>query len=111
MAKSNLKLIQSKNSIMDEIMDRVELITLGNSKRGSKELASDLVNDFGRDKIGRIAAGTFLCPSTIERVAECEPRYRPQAETTERILRYFGMEAHYSQVKVKNKFQNKPKED
>lgn len=111
MAKNNMKLVSHKNAIKDEIFARINQTALGNSKRGLKELASDLVNQIGKDHMNNIVAGTFLCPSTIDRVMECDPAYRPQAETLERIFRYCGMEAEFREVIIKKKFLNQPKED
>ena len=100
--------------IHNEMIDR--LTALGNSKRGVKELCSDLINEAGRDKktINRIADGCFLSPATVERMAtlqECETGapYRPNEDTCNRILRYFGVELQAKHVTIKSKYRNKPK--
>jgi len=86
---------------------------LGNSKRTLKNIASDLCNQIARNDrkaIRGLADGTFLCRSTLERVMECEEAYRPQAETLERIFRYFNAEIHFTEVRISGRWQNKPKE-
>jgi len=93
----------------DEILHRIKAVALGNTRRGLKEVASDLVNELGRDSIKDIEQGTYLCRSTIERVMDCDDHYRPQAETLERIFRYCNAAIvfeHNSKT-----IQNKPKED
>lgn len=94
-----------------EIFKRIKNVALGNTRRGFKEVASDLLNEQGRDQLKNICEGTFLSRTTVERVMECEEKYRPQAETIERILRYCNAEVSFSEVKIKTTYQNKPKED
>jgi len=98
------------------IFDRVQNVALGNSKRGLKEVASDLLNDQGRGQLNNICKGTFLSRSTVERVMELTETengdpYRPQSETLERIFRYCNAEIVLTEVKIKPKFRNAPKED
>lgn len=82
---------------------------LGNSKRGLKEVASDLINDYGRHRKRELCDGCFLSPATLERVADCDPDYRPQADTLERIIRFFGGEITFNSVVIKPRFRNQPK--
>ena len=91
---------------------------LGNSKRGLKEVCSDLLNDFGRDKkaMKTLQDGTFLCRQTIERMMDLTATeeghdYKPNADTCERILRFFSAEIILDQVKIQPRFMNKPKAD
>ena len=98
-------------AIKAAIFDRVQNVALGNSKRGLKEVASDLLNDQGRDQLNSMVNGTFLCRGTLERVMDCEEKYRPQSETLERIFRYCNAEIVLTEVKIKPKFRNNPKED
>jgi len=86
---------------------------LGNSKRGLKEVASDLCNQVGRNNkkaMRDLSEGTFLSRGTIQRVMDCEENYRPQAETLERIFKHFGAEVMFNEVTIKPRYQNKPKE-
>ena len=89
---------------------------LGNSKRGLKEVCSDLINQAGTDAktLQQISRGTFLSDTTLRRMAsltetEHGDPYRPQADTCERILRYFGAEILFDQVEIRRQFQNAPK--
>lgn len=83
---------------------------LGNTKRGLKEVASDLINREGRKHLKRIAEGCFLSKQTVARVADADENYRPQADTLERVFRYFNAEIHFEEVMIKGRYQNKPKE-
>lgn len=85
-------------------------IAIGNTSRGFKHVASDLLHSIG-EKPSRIADGTFLSPHTIQRVMDCEDNYRPQAETLERIFRYCNAEVAFTECAIKPQFQNKPKEE
>jgi len=89
---------------------------LGNSSRGLKEVCSDLLHQHGvkGKDLKRLCAGTFLSETTIERMATLKEAesglpYRPNADTCERILKYFGAEIHFDQVDISYKHQNKPK--
>lgn len=88
---------------------------LGNSHYGLKEVVSDLLNAHGGD-LDEVAKGTFLCKSTLEHLKTLEDTplgtpYRPQADTLERVLRYFGTEIHFKQVTIRHAYRNKPKID
>lgn len=102
MAQSNVA------SIKAGLLERTS--ALGNSKRGLKEVCSDLCNQFDRRHAKVIAEGTFLCKETVIRVMDCEPEYRPNSDTLERILRFFGAELHFSEVVIKPRYRNKEKE-
>jgi hypothetical protein len=96
----------------DLILHRVKNVALGNTRRGLKEVASDLVNELGKNAIKDIEQGTYLCRSTIERVMDCDSNYRPQAETLERIFRYCNASIVLQHVEnPQAKFRNKPKDD
>ena len=91
---------------------------LGNSKRGLKEVCSDLLNDYGRGPgiMKELAAGTFLAPATLDRMmklaeAKSGADYRPNADTCERILRFFGTEISFDQVRITGRYNNKPKDE
>lgn len=97
-------------SALDHIYNSVnKKRALGNSKRGFKEVASDLLHATG-EKPAKIAAGTFLSAATVARVMDCPDEYRPQSETLERIFRYCNAEATFNEVRIKAEFANKPKE-
>lgn len=103
-----------KLDVKNHILSRAR--ALGNTETGLREVCSDLVNSFGTDRKSRqrIAEGTFLSEDTISRIAslrECdtgEP-YRPNTDTVERILRFFGAEIHFQQIHISNRYANKPK--
>jgi hypothetical protein len=98
--------MSAKNLILNNLKKRV---ALGNTRRGFKEVASDLLNATG-EKPSKIASGTFLSSATVARVMDCEENYRPQAETLERIFRYCNAEATFDHCVIKSQYQNKPKE-
>lgn len=89
---------------------------LGNTDAEEKNLCSDLLNDAIKTKrdLELVCEGTFLCEATIERMRklkECESGapYNPSSDTCARILRYFGMEAHYKATTIQAKYRNRPK--
>lgn len=89
---------------------------LGNSNYGFKELCSDLLNDYCTNKRANqeVADGTFLSPTTIDRLkklteTEGGEEYRPQSNTIERVLIFFGAEVHFQQIRISAKFSNKEK--
>lgn len=82
---------------------------LGNSKRGFKEVASDLLNATGLSTT-EIANGTFLCASTVARVMDCEEHYAPRADTLERVFRFCNAECTFEEVPIKAGYMNKPKD-
>lgn len=90
---------------------------LGNSRYGFREVCSDLLNQAGKNRIKEIEKGTFLSRHTLDRMmslSECESGqpYRPNADTCERIMRYFNFEANFTQLEtsIKSQFRNKPKD-
>lgn len=88
---------------------------LGNTHTGLKEVVSDLLNAHGGD-LKAVEKGTFLCKSTLQHLQTLEDSpggnpYRPQAETLERVLRYFGAEITFNEVTIGRKFRNRPKID
>lgn len=103
--------IEIKNRLLTSQM------ALGNTQRGLKEVCSDLLNDFikGKTQMKSAMDGTFLCKETLERMMKLDETdngypYRPNADTCERILRFFGAAITFDQVRITPKFQNKPKE-
>lgn len=99
---------QIKNSILNHIAAK-KRVALGNTRRGFKEVAADLLGATGlRPKA--IATDCFLSASTVARVMDCEADYRPQAETLERIFRYCNAEVSFAGCEIKPQYQNKPKE-
>lgn len=100
----------AKSNVAQMVFEKVQQKALGNSKTSFKKVASDYVNSMGRDNLGKIADGAFLCRHTVERIADCEDNYQPRADTVERIFRYFGAECIFNEVTIKAKFQNKPKD-
>lgn len=103
-----------KSAVKNDLLTRAT--ALGNSKTGLKEICSDLLNNYGRDKRSRQALqdGTFLAPSTLDRMRElsdCESgtAYKPNADTCERILRFFNAQLHFTTVRITPKNQNKAK--
>lgn len=102
--------------VKQEILSRSQV--LGNTKYGFKEVCSDLINNY-KERGGETKAlvnGTFLGANTLDRMsklteAESGQAYRPNADTCERILKFFGAEVHFTQVRIKGRFANKPKED
>lgn len=83
----------------------------GNTGVPRKELASDWCNSVGRAGMKDMVAGMFLTRKTIERVMECDENYRPQDDTIDRVLNYFGLQGEYKQVKMQSKYRNKPKKE
>ncbi len=105
----------SNQALKNDIFQQINNVALGNQKRGLKEVASDLLNQLGRDQIKNISQGTFLTPSTIERVMDlrdCKSgsTYSPFSSTLERIFIYMGAEIQFNEVKIKPKFRNEPKD-
>lgn len=90
-------------------------VALGNTHRTLAHCAADLVNEYtaGAPKaLTMLADGAFLSRATVERVGRegGSEGYRPQADTLERIFRYFGRQLTVEAIHIRPKFQNKPKE-
>lgn len=105
-----------KLQIKNEILSRMR--ALGNSDRGFKEICSDLINEAGTDSKTRkrIAEGCFLSVVTIDRMANLKEAksgapYKPNADTVERIMRYFGAEIQLNAVTIRSQYRNQPKQD
>jgi hypothetical protein len=103
-----------KINSLDYILSKSKV--LGNSHRGLKELCSDVLNDaISSEKDWKIISkGTFLSVSTLKRMAlltetEHGDPYRPQADTCERILRYFNTELVGQTTRIKSQYRNQPK--
>lgn len=94
-----------------EILRRIKSVALGNTRRGLKEVASDLLNEMGRGALKDMEQGTFLSRPTLERVMDCDENYRPQAETLERIFRYANAAISFHHEEIKPTYANKPKEE
>jgi len=89
---------------------------LGNSKKGLKEVCSDLLAAMDKKDIKQLEAMTYLSHSTIKRMllltpAESGADYRPQLDTCERILRVAGAQLSIDIVSVKSMYLPKPKKD
>ena len=107
---------QKMSQIRDEIFKRIGEKALGNSNRGLKEVASDLLNQMGRSELKNICAGTHLSPTTIDRImslkeAESGADYSPQSSSLERVFKFCGAEIEFHTVDIKKRFMNKPKSD
>ena len=94
-------------------VNEIKRKALGNSNIGLKEICCDLLNQeipHGDAKaLMRVANGTFLCPSTLLRVLDCEENYSPQAQTLERIMRYCNISLTTDYVVIKTPYLNNPK--
>lgn len=89
------------------INSKVKLFAVGNSKRKLRDVAIDLINASELDW-GDIAKGSFLSRGTIAKLAQDQTRW-PQAETIERIIRFFNYQVVLSSVDIKGVYSNKPK--
>ena len=101
----------SKNNVLKlckkEIDERISMHMLGNSERGLKEFAMDLLNN-SLDDIDTLAAGTYLNKYTLLKLMGGVTNY-PRYDTLERVFKYFNLDLTAAQVAVKTKYQNKPK--
>lgn len=100
--------------IKNDILSRAK--ALGNSDTGLKEVCSDLVNSYGVDSksLQRLATGTFLSTATLKRMSKLTETedgapYRPNADTCERIFKFFGAQISFNTVKISPRYQNQPK--
>ncbi len=93
-----------------EMMKGIQNNALGNSERGLKELASDLVAQYGEKGARKVADAAYLNCATVERVLKCESNYQPRLDTIERILRACDVRLESGYVATKGKFMPQPKE-
>lgn len=84
-------------------------ICIGNTDRGTKHLASDLLHAIG-EAPSKIAIGTGLSEHTVRRVLDCDEHYGPKADTTDRVMRYCNVQLVAEECKIKPKYVNKPKD-
>jgi len=108
-----LTMAKTLDDYKNDILERAT--ALGNSHYGFKEICSDLLNGYHGD-MKTLEAGTFLCRQTLERLksltaTETGEPYRPNADTCERVLRFFGAQAHFTTVTINRRYRNKPKHD
>ncbi len=87
----------------------------GNSTRGFKEIASDMLNNMDA-KDTQLSDMTGLSATTIARIKDLTPAesgraYAPQSDTLERVFRGGGFAVVLTPVVIKTRYQNKPKED
>jgi len=93
------------------VIQGIKRVALGNSSRGLKEVASDLLHEFGNSPKARkqLADMTFLAPATIERLLDCEANYKPMADTLERCFKAMNCEVSFAEVAISAQYQNQPK--
>ena len=91
----------------EEVNARVNMKLLGNSERGLKEFAMDLLNNSNTD-INIIADGTYLNKNTLIKLKEGITNY-PRYDTLERVFKYFEIDLAAKQVIVKPRYANKAK--
>ncbi len=94
-----------------EMMANISNKALGNSDRGLKELASDLIAQHGDRAARKIADSAYLNVATVERVLKCEPHYQPRLDTIERILRACDVRLESGYVATKGKYMPQPKDN
>lgn len=99
-------------SIRDLILSKIGKAG-GNSTRGLKEVASDLVNNSGM-KDGELADATGLSSTTIKRIRELTPAesgvdYAPQSDSLERVFKGMGADISLKPCTIKKQYQNKEK--
>lgn len=100
-------------STRDDILSRIDAKAGGNSHRGLKEVASDVINASGL-KDSQVADLAMISTSTVHRLRELTPAesgqpYRPQAESIERVLRGLGIGFNMTPENIKKKYLNQPK--
>lgn len=100
----------SSQTARKAIMLSIETRTLGNSHRGLKELASDLIAEYGVNTTKTIAESAHLSKATVDRVLECEEAYQPRLDTVERILRVMGCRLNADYISIKGTYMPQPKE-
>ncbi len=99
------------SQINRDIIAGINASVLGNSERGLKELCSDLIAARGGKKAcSTIADEAYLSSVTVARVLECDAKYKPQADTLERIMRVCNVRLSTGYIASKGKYSPKPKE-
>lgn len=98
------------SKIYREMQSSINNKILGNSTRGLKELASDLIAQHGNKGSKQVAEAAFLNVATVERVLKCEANYQPRLDTVERILRACNVRLESGYIATKGKYMPKPKE-
>ena len=93
-----------------ELLTAINNKVLGNSDRGLKELASDLIAQHGEKASKKIAEAAYLNVATVERVLKCEPHYQPRLDTIERILRACNVRLESGYIATQGKYMPKPKD-
>lgn len=102
----------SETDIRNFLLSKTQ--ALGNSDRGLKEVCSDLLNAYGKGDLKNVERGTFLSRTTLIRMMELTETehgdpYRPNADTCERILKYFNAQIEFKEVSISRRFRNQPK--
>ncbi len=83
------------------ITKNVEMTAIGNSRRSLKDTAIDFVNASNLSPKD-VALGSFLAPATVRKLIDGDTK-RPQAETLERIFRFFENELVFKSVRLSAK--------
>lgn len=93
--------------IAARIQKKVKMFALGNTHRGLREFAMDVINN-SNEQPEDIAAECFLCKQTVVNLSEGKT-LKPHTETLERIFRHFGIRLEGSFEQMKPAYRNKPK--
>ena len=93
-----------------EMISSIQTQVLGNSDRGLKNLASDLVAQYGKKGCKIVAEKAYLNVKTVERVLDCDPHYQPRLDTIERILRACNVRLDSGYVATHGKYLPKAKD-
>jgi len=93
-----------------DMISQIDSKVLGNSDRGLKNLASDLLAGYGKKGCKVVAEQAYLNVKTVERVLECDSQYQPRLDTIERILRACNVRLETGYVATNGKYRPKPKD-
>lgn len=93
-----------------EMIGSIQGQVLGNSERGLKNLASDLLAQYGKKGCKVVAEQAYLNVKTVERVLECDAHYQPRLDTIERILRACNVRLESGYIATHGKYKPKPKD-
>jgi hypothetical protein len=96
-----------KQEMRERLDKKVKLRAVGNTHRKLRDVAVDLINAADLP-YAEIAAGTYLCKSTIKNLGNDHTR-NPQSETLERIFRFFEYNVALDRVAIKAQYRNQPK--